>query len=125
MARRTKIIFSIAAVFVVIGLVTWLTDHVKARKRQARYQAAITNYASDLRQGISRNSVEQYLQAHDLRGQHDPQPDSPSSRDVLVLIGEDPSPWYCNHLYVFAQLQFDDEDKYRGASLKREFGQCL
>ena len=123
MQRRAKVASLIAVAILIVVTGIQLADHFSARKREAKYQAAISSYSHDLPQGVDRSVVKQYLEAHRLRGQHDPQADP--HNDIFVLIGEDPAPWFCNHLFVFARLQFDDADKFRSASLKREFGQCL
>ena len=119
----------IAALFIVTVLVAvsfvWLRATLRERKRQDAYQAVVAMYSRDLSPGTTRDNVELYLRAHGAKPETDQQPNSTNAHDIMVRLGEQPPPWFCNRVIVFLRLEFDNTDKYRGASLKPEAQQCL
>jgi hypothetical protein len=65
------------------------------------------------------------FEPHGAKPESDQQPTSPNANDIMVRLGEQPPPWFCNRVIVFLRLEFDSAGKYRGASLKSEAQQCL
>jgi hypothetical protein len=125
MKRRTKWIFSIAAI-VVGGIgIGALVGRIGERNRRVHYQAALAMYSRDLRTGLSRAEIELYVRSHDAWPERDAQQDNPLTDDIVVRLGEEPSPWYCSREIVFLKLQFGLADRYVGASLKPELQDCL
>jgi hypothetical protein len=114
----------VAIVLIVTGLV-WLRANRRERKRQVAYQAVVAMYSRDLSPETTRDDVEQYVRSHGAQPESDQQPSSPKVHDIMVRLGEQRPPWFCNRVIVFLRLEFDNTGKYRGASLKPEPQQCL
>ncbi len=95
----------IAALFIVTVLVAvsfvWLRASLRERKRQANYRATVAMYSRDLPLGITRDAVEKYILIHGAKPESDQQPTSPNAHDIMVRLGEQPPPWYCNRVIVF------------------------
>jgi hypothetical protein len=103
--RRT-IAIVIAAVLSAIAL----RYHLKAeagKKREVAYQAALRAYSFDLKPGLTRKEVEDYLRARNakfsqmccLGKQYKDYAD-------LVKIGEEDAPWFCSEAYVYVAFEF-------------------
>ena len=115
-------------VLVVIGLgVAALKHgmHVREQGREAGCQTALADYSRNLRPGATREEVEQFIRRHGAHSEADTEPDSPGSRDVLVQLGENPPPLYCSRRVTYLQLKFDEDDRFRNASLKEELQDCM
>lgn len=123
-SRSKQALWFVMLILVGISL-AWLRVHFKKRKRQSAYQATALMYSRDLPVKASRDTVVRYIRSHGAQPESDLQPDSPDADDIMVRLGEEPPPFYCDRLVVFLRLQFDTEDKYRSASLKPELQDCL
>src|ERR1035441_4291965 len=127
MKFRRKFFISIV-VLVVVGLgiiVSRLWSRHADRRREAGSQAVVAMYSRDLHPGATREDVEGYVRLHGGRPEGDQQPLPPITDDIVVRLGEDPSPWYCSRRVTYLLLKFDDADAYRGASLKPELQDCM
>jgi K+-sensing histidine kinase KdpD len=121
--RLFKLLLIIAAIALV--LISWgITQHVreqhKAAEREAYYQTVLAKYTSDLKPGMSREEVEQRLQANgkrfsqmccvaNFRGEHTNLVGS--SWDDLVKIGEEMAPWFCSENNVWVAFEFNPKSQ--------------
>jgi hypothetical protein len=99
---RAKLSITIAVLTVLaIGIfVTREIDHGAVQKREAGFQSVAAMYSRDLRTGANRDEIEQYIRAHGAQPERDLQPLAADSNNLLVRLGERPSPWYCSREVV-------------------------
>src|ERR1700752_925810 len=106
--------------FKVMVVSLWLVQHVRERHKgaehEAYYKTVLTEYASELKPGMTRERVELHLQSNGkrfrqmccvaaLRGEH--VDGSDAGWDDLVKIGEDSVPWFCNQNNVYIAFEFN------------------
>lgn len=104
------------------------------RGREARYAAILNGYVQDLKPGMTRKQVEDYLR---LRGSRFTQGSvSGNAFTDFVKIGEEEAPWFCSENWVHIAFEFaaaqahDALEAYDGDVLKtvtifRQLGGCL
>ena len=117
--KRLKVLM-IVAVVVLIVFGSWRGQHLrerrKAAEREAQYQTLLAKYTSELKPGMSREQVEQYLQINgkrfsqmccvaNFRGEH--ASFIGSSWDDLLKIGEERTPWFCSENNVYIAFEFN------------------
>ena len=125
-SRANVFILVAVLVLVFLGIILFRTrSRSTERKREAEYQAVVATYSRDLRPGATREDVEEYIRRRGAQPERDQQPLPPITNDIVVRLGEDPSPWYCSRQVAYLLLKFDDADTYRGASLKPELQDCM
>jgi hypothetical protein len=121
--KRFKVLM-IVAVGLLIFFGFWLGQHLRERyksaEREAQYQAVLAKYMSELKPGMSREQVEQHLQANgkrfkqmccvaNFRAEH--VSFIGSSWDDLVKIGEESTPWFCNENNVYIAFEFNPKSQ--------------
>lgn len=116
-----------------------LSSHVRSEartKREAEYQMALQSYSHDLKPGLTRKEVENYLHA---KGAVFTQMCCIEERTTyadLVKVGEESAPWYCSESYVHVAFEFAatephelwkayETDKLRRILIFRQLGGCL
>lgn len=127
MRLRAKLSIPLAELILIIVGITLMRrrEHTVERKREAAYNAITAMYSRDLKPGITRAEVRQYIYAHGATPEGDSEPDSPSWNDILVRLGDQPPPWYCSRLVTYLKLRFDSNDRYQNAALKDEGQDCM
>ena len=102
------------AVVVSIGVRYWFKKQAQ-NSREAAYRLQLLSYTQDLKTGMTRKEVEDYLRANkievrqmccvadELYTRH--------SWDDLVKIGEEEVPWFCRGNNVYVAFRFADYDK--------------
>jgi hypothetical protein len=108
-----KMISGVFAVFIV-GMGTRLAVKKRAaQKREVAYHSVLSEYQGDLRPGMARKEVEDYLRSKkaDFTQMCCVEPNDLAKRhtwDDLVKIGEEEPPWFCGENYVYVAFQFVD-----------------
>src|SRR5207245_8485015 len=86
------------------------------QKREVAYKAALRSYSEVLRPGVTRNEVESYLRAENVRfGQMccvDPTDLSKGVYDELTEIGQEDAPWFCSEMNIYVAFQFTGPDRH-------------
>jgi len=86
------------------------------QKREVAYKAALRSYSEVLRPGVTRNEVESYLRAENVRfGQMccvDPTDLSKGVYDDLTKIGQEDAPWFCSEMNIYVAFQFTGPDRH-------------
>jgi hypothetical protein len=77
-------------------------------KREIDYQSTVRVYSQNLKQGSSRDRVENYFRTS---GTTFTQMCCVDGRTAdLVKIGKEDRPWYCSESYVYVAFEFDTDD---------------
>jgi hypothetical protein len=112
------------------------------QKREAAYQSALRSFSKDLRPGMTRKEVEDYLRARNVKFRQMCCVDanerfSTNVYDDLAKIGQEDAPWVCNEKNVYVAFQFigpernslgpvaDASDTLRAISIYRWLEGCL
>lgn len=137
MKRVLPVVTVVIASFGVAATI-WLMASANAKaKREAGYQAALKEYSSELKPGLTRKEVESYLRARSVRFTQMCCVDQP--RDAwadLVKVGEELAPCYCNEDNVDVAFEFRateqhrlqksiDSDVLESVRIFRQLGGCL
>lgn len=125
---------------VLIIAVSWAAcDQMKTKdqkKREAAYQLTLNSYSRDLRLGLSRKEVEEYLRQNAVIFTQMCCVEERSAFADLVKIGEEPHPRYCSEYYVHIAFEFRaaeshhpfkavDSDVLKKIGIFRQLGGCL
>jgi hypothetical protein len=110
------IVFAIVASVVTAGGVL-RARVLRARRKQelaAETQAALMYYSQNLRPGLARKQVEDYLQRHNTRFSYRCCSEGRTAYATTVKVGEDDVPWYCSEapVYVFFEFRAVDSAHY-------------
>jgi hypothetical protein len=114
-------------------------SHIKSearKKREAVYESTLQAYSQNLKAGLTRKEVEEYLRA---KGTGFTQMCCVLERSAfadLVKVGEEDAPWFCSENYVYIAFEFAatephksfksyDSDGLKKVSIYRELGGCL
>jgi hypothetical protein len=93
--------FVLCASAIGYGLKKRSARKLELQKREALYRSALAAYSKDLKPGMTRKDVEDYLGARA----------TPFEKGVaadLVKIGQERSPeWFCSELEVFVSFDFE------------------
>ena len=114
----------VLAVFVVALITTWLTySKITQARREASYGVAIAPFKRDLRIGMDRTEVKNYLNSHSVicNAVHYGGSDGETCE---IKIGEEPDGIFCNPRTVYIALEFSPADKLREIHI-RKIGTCL
>jgi len=110
---------------ILVALVAFGVRHVlekrAQRKRQVEYEKTLRSYSEDLRTGMTRKDVEDYLSAKNVPFRHmccaNRRKFSYSVYDDLVKIGSEDAPWFCSEKNVYVALEFVGPERHSiGAS---------
>jgi len=77
------------------------------RKRELMYQSALGTYSHDLKPGLHRKDVEEFLRARKVS--FSPVCCLGEKNELygdLVTVGEEDHPWYCTNAYVYVAFEF-------------------
>jgi hypothetical protein len=122
LGKRKVLVVASAALIVSTSL--WLAEHVRNRRkvaeREARYHIVLAHYASDLKPGMNREQVEQYLQMNgarfkqmccveNFRGEYVSL--NGAAWDDLVKIAEESAPFVCNENNVYVAFEFNPKSQ--------------
>jgi hypothetical protein len=114
----------VLAVFVVAIVATWLTySKVTQARREASYRVAIAPFKRDLRLGMDRTEVKNYLNSHNIicYTVHYGGSDGDTCE---FKIGEEPDWIFCDPWTVYIALEFSPSDKLLEIHI-RKIGTCL
>jgi hypothetical protein len=103
---------------ILVAMSAFAVHHVRRRweqqKREAAYQLALRSYSEALRPGMTRQDVEGYLSAKNVRftqmccvAQHT------GAFDDLTKIGQEDAPWYCSEQNIYVAFQFTAHERYK------------
>jgi hypothetical protein len=111
-------------IFVVALVSTWLTySKITHARREVSYRVAIAPFKRDLRIGMDRTEVKNYLNSHRIicntvrYGGSD-------GDTCEIKIGEEPDGIFCDPWTVYIALEFSPSDKLREIHI-RKIGTCL
>ena len=108
---------SLLLALIVVTLCAFGVRYVRQKrarqKREAIYQVALRSYSEVLKLGMSRNDVEGYLKAKNVRftqmccvAQHT------GAFDDLTKIGQEDTPWYCSEQNIYIAFEFTAAERY-------------
>jgi hypothetical protein len=117
-----------AALFVIALVSTWLVySKVTQDRREVAYRAAIAPFQHDLRLGMSRNDVREYLDARSVE-YHKVRSGGSEADTYEIEIGEEPasavSSLFCEPWTVYVALEFSAAETLREIHIKK-VGTCL
>jgi len=106
------------------------------KKREAVYESTLQAYSQNLKPGLTRKEVEEYLRA---KGTYFTQMRCIKERSALadlVKIGEEDAPWYCSEHWVHIAFEYAavephnslkayDTDVLKTITIFHEWGGCL
>ena len=106
------------------------------KKREAAYQSALSAYSKDLRPGMTRKDVEDYLRAKGIQFQRMCCIEERSAAADLAKIGQEDIPWFCSENNVYVAFEFaatepheywidSDSDTLKRVSIFRWLQGCL
>ena len=105
------------------------------RRREAGYQATLSEYSRALKPGSTRKDVEQYLKAKGITFGRFCCVDERKGFATMLELGREDGPWYCSGIYVSVAFVFppnnmptwspDDADVLEGVQLFRLPGGCV
>jgi hypothetical protein len=102
-------------------------------RREASYQSALQAYSKELRPGLTRKDVAEYLGKKGIHlGKHLLLEQRGAFAD-LVEIGREEHPWYCSESLVYVAFEFSgtrfgppkNNDVLERVSIFRQLGGCL
>jgi hypothetical protein len=79
---------------------------LEKQRREAAFQIIVDNYSKDLKPGMTRKSVEDYLRSKKLPIDQRCCIDREAAYSDYVKIGADEKPWFCEENAVYIVLQF-------------------
>ena len=87
------------------------SEQKAAAIREAGYQSVLRSYTAVLKQGMSREEVEAFLQTKGVPYQKISciEPYEKCVYDDISKIGEEPGPWYCSRVNIYIAFQFMGE----------------
>ena len=108
--RRVKRwVLILVALIALVSVAVALRKQRRATANAAAIKAAFQHYAENLKPGLTRKQVKDYLQAHGVifheRCCSGPQ----GTFSVLVQVGEEDAPWYCSDVVDYLTLEFNTE----------------
>ena len=130
---KRALLFSIVVLLVAPNA---LGQNAKQR-REATYQSTLHAYSEDLKPGMTRKEVEDYLHAKSTPYVTMCCVDERSAMADLVRIGKEKHPWYCSEHVVYIAFQFVDEpfdghhsshrdsDKLKAVTIHHSLEGCL
>ena len=92
-------------------------------RRDAAYGAAIGPFERDLNRGMDKETVEEYLHAHNVQYNTVRVGGSPGQR-IEIQIGEEPGSLFCDPWRVYAALEFDEHSHLTDFHIVK-VGTCL
>jgi hypothetical protein len=115
-SRKLTIVAAILAVLIAAWFVKHQRDRREAAKREARYQSILHEYALELKPGMTRDRVEEFLKTNgkpfkqmccvaNFHGEH--VSFTTSGYDDLVKIGEESVPFVCSENNVYMAFEFN------------------
>jgi len=134
------IIVIIAVSPAIVFLYVSKTEHAVSpelqKKREAAYQSALQAYAQELKPGMNRKDVENYLRAKGVGFRQMCCIEQWGAFADLVKIGQEKAPWFCSENYVYVAFEFTsaglkpdlhpaDADTFKMARIFRQLGGCL
>jgi hypothetical protein len=110
-ARRRLLISVVILVVLALVASRYVWRKRDQDKRAAGYQSTLRSYSKDLKPGMTRKEVENYLQAKGVpvlcrsgdRG----------ACDDLTRIGEEDAPFYCSHQNIYIAFKFTAVEQHR------------
>jgi hypothetical protein len=105
MQRKFIVIGCIITLLLATGM---LYQHIVQARRNAAYDAAIAPFERDLKRGMAKETVEEYLHAHNLKYNTVQVGGSPGER-IEIQIGEESGSLFCDPWRVSAALELDQQ----------------
>ena len=107
------------AVFVVVLVATWLTySKIVQARREASYRVAIAPFKRDLRVGMDRTEVKNYLNSHSYIC-NTVRYGGSGGDTCEIKIGEEPGGMFCDPWTVYVALEFSPDDKLREIHIRK------
>lgn len=75
--------------------------------REAGYESALQVYSQDLKPGLSRKGVEEYLRARSVGFEQRCCLEERGAFADLVKVGQEDAPWHCGETFVYIAFEFD------------------
>jgi hypothetical protein len=121
--KRWLLPIVVVAIVVVFGAVlrSYFRSEAKNR-REAAYQSALQSYSENLKPGLARKDVENYLRARNTSFSHMCCLGEHYYVD-LAKVGEEAAPWYCSEAYVYVAFEFaavEPHDPLSGSHFARD-----
>jgi len=107
------------ALVITITVSALVLSHTRAeakRERELGYRAALRAYSNDLKPGLTRREVEDYLRTRNARFTNICCVGKENYYADLFKIGEERAPWYCSEGYVYVAFEFSAVEKHDLAS---------
>jgi hypothetical protein len=107
------------ALIITIILSALVLSHTRAAaksEREVGYQAGLLAYSNDLKPGLTRREVEDYLRARNASFKNECCLGHENYYADLVHIGEERAPWYCSEEHVYVAFEFSAVEKHDLAS---------
>ena len=115
----------IAVVALVLTSGAVFRSHLRSeakKRREAAYQSALQSYSENLKPGMTRNDVENYLRTSNVRFGQMCCLGKQYYVDT-VKVGEEGAPWYCSEAYVYVAIEFSATQSHEplsGSHLARD-----
>jgi hypothetical protein len=120
---KVRLLWLIVGVVVVSSAITVrevLNARAQARRaaaaqmrRAATNRSALMMYSENLRPGLTRKDVEDYLRARRTSFAQRCCTEERNTFTDLVKVGEEPAPWYCSEWPVYIALEFAATESHR------------
>ena len=78
--------------------------------REAGYESALQVYSQDLKPGLTRKAVEDYLRARSVGFQQRCCLEERGAFADLVKVGQEDAPWHCGATFVYIAFEFAAPD---------------
>jgi hypothetical protein len=128
MKTWAKVALSIIAVGAGVVYAMRIDREHGTAQRTVAYQTKLASFRRDFPSGMSRSMVESKLRAKEIAFSHELNSYGSHTYSDDILIGHEPSPWYCSHHNVYLSIEFngqDPKDQLRVVILVHRFIDCL
>ena len=104
--RRWRVaLVVVVLIAAVVAAFQWYSRRAQ-RKRDAQYRSALFSYSNQFPPGVSRELVESYLRARGIAIQQQSGETGFDAMTDLIVIGQDPVPWYCSTWPVYIEFHY-------------------
>ena len=101
---RLPIIYLVLVVLAAVAIRHIWKKH-EEKKREIFYQSVLHSYSEDLKPGMTREQVENFLRAK--KDQFQQVCCDRGSYSDLIKIGQEDAPWYCSENNIYIAFQFN------------------
>jgi len=100
MRRWQILIVAIVFIGIFVGAFQWYRLRAQ-RKRNALYQSTLKAFSGEFPPGVTRKIVEDHLRTKGIPIERELGPGSLDTLSDIVVIGYDPTPWFCSSWPVY------------------------